>query len=193
MEPEDRTVVQMLEELQVTLTFGVETGKISTSTGTALELLPDQANNLAQNRRYFARSGAAQFAITRDQMDALRREGAPANNVEVIRSFKNDRNVTFSDHCPGCQRWIHLGGAERESQCFCGQTYRVAFDLTPDNWSLRQDMRCMDCGVELTMSVAGPGLNTWHAINGHQVQCDACAQKRLKHQASTSTPRITLR
>jgi hypothetical protein len=192
MEPQDRTIVELLEELHVTIPFGVETGRLPAATGPALEdLLPGQAGDLTRSRKYFAQSGTAQLAITRDQMTALRRGGAPGDDIEVLRSFKNAENVTFSDHCPGCQRWIHLGGAEREGQCFCGQTYRVAFDLTPDDWSLRRDMRCMDCGAELTMSLEGAGLNPWHPINGHQVQCDACAQKRAAEQAATLRPRLT--
>jgi hypothetical protein len=193
MEPQDRTVAQLLEELHVAIPFGVETGRMPATTGPALkDLAPGQAGDVTRSRKYFAQSGTTQLAITRDQMTALRRGGAPGDDVEVIRSFKNAQNVTFSDQCPGCQRWIHLGGAEREGQCFCGQTYRVAFDLTPDDWSLRRDMRCMDCGAELTMSLEGAG-HPWHAINGHQVQCDACAQKRAEQQASASRPRLTPR
>jgi hypothetical protein len=102
-------------------------------------------------------------------MEALRREGAPGGEVGVIRSFKNDQNVTFSEHCPGCQRWTHLGRAEREGQCFCGQNYRVVFDQTPENWSRPLEMRCMDCGVQLTVPLEGARMNPWNPINGHQI------------------------
>ncbi|MDB4982424.1 MAG: hypothetical protein JWM82_3176 [Myxococcales bacterium] len=194
MEPQDRTVVQLLSELHVTIPFGVETGRLPATTRPALEVLvPGQAGELTRSRKYFAQSGTAQLAITRDQMTALRRGGAPGDDVEVLRSFKNAQNVTFSDHCPGCQRWIHLGGIEREGQCFCGQVYRVAFDLTPDDWSLARDMRCMDCGAELTRSLVATDLNPWRAINGHQVQCDGCARKRAELEASSSRPRLTPR
>jgi hypothetical protein len=178
MGPEDRTVVQLLAELQVDVPFGVETGRIAAA-----------EPNASSDQKYFAQSGTVQLRITRHQMEALRRKGAPGGDVGVMRSFTNDQNVTFSERCPGCRRWIHLGRAEGEGQCFCGQNYRVVFDLTPENWSRPQEMRCMDCGVELTVPVAGSGIDPWHPINGHQMQCDACAQKRRADLASESPPR----
>ena len=151
MRPEDRTVVQLLAELQVDVPFGVETGKIAAHPDAGLQLPAEPPSAPARNQNYFAQSGAVQLSITRDQMEALRRKGAPGKDVEVMRSFKNDRNVAFSVQCPGCRRWIHLGRAEHAGQCFCGQNYRVVFDMAPEDWSLRQEMRCMDCGVEGTM------------------------------------------
>ena len=176
--PEDRTVVQLLAELRVEVPFGVETGRVAATEPSALS-----------DKKYFAQSGTVQLRITRQQMEALRRKGAPGGDVGVMRSFTNDRNVTFSERCPGCQRWIHLGRAQCEGQCFCGQNYRVVFDLTPENWSRPQEMRCMDCGVELTVPGAGSPVNAWHPINGNQMQCDACAQKRLADLASGPPPR----
>ena len=193
MGPEDRTVVQLLAELKVEVPFGVETGRISGSAVANPQVPTEAQNALSRSQKYFAQSGTVQVTITRDQMEALRRIGAPGKDVEVMRSFKNDQNVTFSKHCPGCQRWIHLGGAEREGQCFCGQNYRVVFDLTPENWSLPKEMRCMDCGDELSISLGGSGPKPWHAINGHQMQCAACAKKQLADQASESPPRTRSR
>jgi hypothetical protein len=184
MGPEDRTVVQLLAELKVAVPFGVETGRISGSAVANPQVPAEDQNALSRSQKYFAQSGTVQVRITRGQMEALRRIGAPGKDVEVMRSFKNAQNVTFSKHCPGCQRWIHLGGSEREGQCFCGQNYRVVFDLTPENWSLPKEMRCMDCGDELSISLAGTGTKPWHAINGHQMQCAACAKKQLADQAS---------
>lgn len=189
MGPEDRTVVQLLAELQVDVPFGIETGRLAAGTDANPQALAADPSALSPDQKYFAQSGAVQLRITRHQMEALRRKGAPGGDVEVMRSFKNDQNVTFSQHCPGCQRWIHLGRAEREGQCFCGQNYRVVFDQTPENWSRPQEMRCMDCGVELTVPLAGSHMSPWHPINGHQMQCDACAQKRLAEQASELPPR----
>jgi|SRR5450432_981816 len=189
MGPEDRTVVQLLAELQVDVPFGVETGRLAASTDANPQIPTEEPSALPRNQKYFAQSGAVQLRISRDQMEALRRIGAPGKDVEVMRSFKNAQNVTFSEHCPGCRRWIHLGGVAHEGQCFCGQNYRVVFDMTPEDWSLQQEMRCMDCGIELTMSLAGSGLNPWHAINRHQMQCAACAEKRLAEQAPESPPR----
>jgi hypothetical protein len=188
MGPEDRTVVQLLAELQVDVPFGVETGRVAAGTDADPQVSANPSS-VSPDQKYFAQSGAVQLRITRHQMEALRRKGAPGGDVEVMRSFKNAQNVTFSQHCPGCQRWIHLGRAECEGQCFCGQNYRVVFDQTPENWSRPQEMRCMDCGVELTVPAAGSHLKPWHPINGHQMQCDACAQKRLAEQASESQPR----
>jgi hypothetical protein len=184
MGPEDRTVVQLLAELQVDVPFGVETGRLAPGTDANPENLRAEPNPphtllLPGDQKYFAQSGTVQLRITRHQMEALRRKGAPGGDVGVMRSFKNDRNVTFSERCPGCRRWIHLGRAQSEGQCFCGQNYRVVFDQTPENWSRPQEMRCMDCGVEKPR----------HPINGHQMQCDPCAQKRLAEQASESPPR----
>ena len=42
----------------------------------------------------------------------------------------------------------------------------------------------MDCGVEWTTSLSESGLNPWHVINEHQMQCAACVQKRLADQAT---------
>jgi hypothetical protein len=187
MKPEDRTVVQLLAELKVDVPFGVETGRLGA--GAQPQILTAAPNAPSRDQNYFAQSGTVQLRITRHQMEALRRKGAPGGDVEVIRSFKNDQNVTFSERCPGCRRWIHLGRAESEGQCFCGQNYRVVFDQTPQNWSRPQEMRCMDCGVESTVPPAGSPMKPWHPINGHQMQCDACAQKRLAEQASESPPR----
>ena len=39
---------------------------------------------------------------------------------------------------------------------------------------------------QLTVPLEGARLNPWHPINGHQMQCDACARKRLAEQASES-------
>jgi RNA polymerase primary sigma factor len=179
MGPEDRTVVQLLAELQVDVPFGVETGRISASAEENPQNPTEKPNAVPRSQKYFAQSGTVQLRISRDQVEALRRIGAAGNDVEVMRSFRNAENITFSARCPGCRRWIYLGGAEREGQCFCGQDYRVVFDMTPEDWSLRREMRCMDCGVELTMSLGGSGLNRWHAINRHQMQCAVCADKRL--------------
>jgi hypothetical protein len=181
MESEHRTVDQLLQALDVTVAFGVETGRV-----------PFGAGDLAQDRRYFARSGTRQLTISRDQMEALRGAGSPGKDVGVLRSFQNAEHATFSNHCPGCQRWIHLGSTDHAGDCFCGQAYRVIFDLSPEDWSLCQEMRCMDCGLEMTKSLAGPGLNSWHPINGHQVQCDVCALKRLATQASEASARARL-
>ncbi len=189
MGPEDRTVVQLLAELQVDVPFGVETGRLAADAEANPQVLRAKPDALSRDQKYFAQSGAVQLRITRHQMEALRRKGAPGGDVEVIRSFQNDQNVTFSERCPGCRRWIHLGRAEGEGQCFCGQNYRVVFDQTPENWSRPREMRCMDCGVELTVTLAGSPMNPWHPINGHQMQCDACAQKRLVEQASESPAR----
>jgi hypothetical protein len=192
MGPEDRTVVQLLAELQVDVPFGVETGRLAAGmdpTPPVFTAAPNPPNTLPPDQKYFAQSGTVQLRITRHQMEALRRKGAPGGDVEVMRSFKNDRNVTFSERCPGCRRWIHLGRAQSEGQCFCGQNYRVVFDQTPEDWSRPREMRCMDCGVESTVALAGSPMNPWHPINGHQMQCDACAQKRLAEQASESPPR----
>lgn len=192
MGPEDRTVVQLLAELKVDVPFGVETGRLAAGTEATPRFFtaePNPPDALPSDQKYFAQSGTVQLRITRHQMEALRRKGAPGGDVEVIRSFKNDQNVTFSERCPGCRRWIHLGRAESEGQCFCGQNYRVVFDQTPQNWSRPQEMRCMDCGVESTVPPAGSPMKPWHPINGHQMQCDACDQKRLAEQASESPAR----
>jgi hypothetical protein len=193
MEPEDRTVDQILRALQVAIPFGVETGRVPTSPSVDWLTPTHEAEGLAPHRKYFAQSGSRHLTITRDEMEALRSAGAPGTGVGVLRSFTNIEQDTFSTHCPSCQRWIHLGKTEHEGECFCGQKYRVVFDLSPDDGSLRRDIGCMDCGVELTMSLAGVGLNPWHAINGHQVQCDACALKRLESQAAEASERAKLR
>jgi hypothetical protein len=184
MGPEDRTVVQLLAELQVDVPFGVETGKIVAHTDADLQLSAELSGSLPRSQKYFAQSGAVQLRITRDQMEALRRKGAPGKDVEVMRSFQNDQNVAFSVQCAGCRRWIHLGRAEHAGQCFCGQNYRVVFDLAPEDWSLRREMRCMDCGVERTKALSESGPNPWHVINEHQMHCAACVQKRLADQAT---------
>jgi DNA-directed RNA polymerase subunit RPC12/RpoP len=189
MEPEDRTVEQLLQALHVTIPFGIETGRVTAISSADLPHLireVSEGEDVSPSRKYFAQSGLRQLTITKSQMEALIIAGAPGKDVGVLRSFKNAEQVTFSNHCPACGRWIHLGSTEHEGQCFCGQSYRVVFDLSPDDWSLRQDLRCMDCGVELTMSLVESGLNPWHPINGHQVQCDACALKRLSSQAAES-------
>jgi hypothetical protein len=193
LEPENRTVEQLLEALQVTVPFGVETGRSPAGSSAEVPPSPDEDLDLVLNRKYFAQSGARLLTITKEQMEALRSAGAAGKDVEVLRSFINAQHVTFSDHCRACQRWIHLASTEHEGECFCGQRYRVAFDLSPADWSLRRDMRCMDCGVERTMSGDGAGLNPWHPINGHQVQCDACALKRLASQTEEAAARARVR
>jgi hypothetical protein len=210
MEPEDRTVEQLLQALHVTIPFGIETGRVTASSSAALPHLikegqqgeqgkegkndgADEVENVSSSRKYFAQSGLRQLTITKSQMDALIVAGAPGKDVEVLRSFQNAKQLTFSNHCPACQRWIHLGSTEHEGQCFCGQSYRVVFDLSPDDWSLLRDVRCMDCGVELTMSGVAAGPSPGHPINGHQAQCDACALKRLSSQAEESARNTTRR
>lgn len=179
MEPEERTVDQLLAELNVATTFGVETGRDRTPrVGANLKILTAEVEELARNPRYFARSGRVVMSVTPDQMDALRRAGAPGDDVQVIRSFKHDRlSTTFSDKCR-CGRWVHLGAADHEATCFCGKTYRVVFDRWPEDWTaMKREMVCMSCGEEMGMSLLGSGLNPWHSINEYQMHCDACSAK----------------
>jgi hypothetical protein len=189
MKPEDRTVVQLLADLRVDVAFGVETGRIAAITEANPPTFTMDADALRWNQKYFAQSGTVQLRITRHQMEALRRKGAPGDDVQIMRSFKNAQNVTFSENCPGCRRWIHLGDADHKGQCFCGQNYRVVFDMTPEDWSRRQGMRCMDCGLELSTVLAAAVLNPWHSINAHQMRCAACGKKRLADQAAESPAR----
>ena len=91
MNPEDRTVVQLLKALQVDVPFGIETGRVSASTDTNPQILAAEPDALSRDQKYFAQSGTVQLRITRHQMEALRRKGAPGGDVEVMRSFKNDQ------------------------------------------------------------------------------------------------------
>ena len=175
MEPGERTLDQVLEVLRVTSPFGVETGRVSTQVSATLSVARESAAELARNPKYFAKSGSGSTLITHAQMDALRAAGAPGPNVPVIRSFKND-HITFSDRCPKCNRWIHLADAEHEGQCVCGKIYRVTFDMTPEDWTMRREMCCMDCGAAMMLSMGGGSHEPWREINEYQMQCHSCAR-----------------
>ena len=84
MSAKTRTIEQLLQALQVTVAFGVETGRA-----------PAVAADLAANRKYFARSGTRVQTITRDEMEVLRGAGAPGQDVGVLRSFQNAARTTF--------------------------------------------------------------------------------------------------
>jgi len=167
-----RTIDQLLGELRVTSTFGIETERVTAAPSATPAVARKNAEDLARDPKYGANSGRVSMLITKDEMDALLEAGAPGPEIQVIRSFKNEElSTTFSDHCSNCQRWIHLGDSEREGQCYCGKVYRVVFDQTPQDWSMRQGMVCMDCGAENGYS--WPDQVSIRGTERRQIRCSA--------------------
>lgn len=75
MEPQDRTVVQLLAALQVDVPFGVETGRLAGGPEANPRILAAELEAPSGDQKYFAQSGTVQLRITRQQMEALRRKG----------------------------------------------------------------------------------------------------------------------
>src|SRR5207253_2520645 len=64
---------------------------------------------------------------------------------------------------------------------FCGQDYRVLFDLTPPDWNLPRGMRCVDCGTEHRMTEVEEGRSPWLPLNEWQMRCNQCVQWSLQN------------
>ena len=79
MEPEDRTVDQILRALQVAIPFGVETGRVPTSPSADWLTPTHKADGLAPHRKY-----CADRESTSD--DHPRRNGG-AQEVRVLRGL----------------------------------------------------------------------------------------------------------
>lgn len=170
---------ELLAELRVPSTFGVVTGRMAAVGASAtLAVAIEQARRLADHPEYYAGSGSVQMLVTKAESDALLANGAATEGTQIIRSFKPDRHVTFSQQCEGCGRWIYCGDSEHADTCCCGRHYRVAFDLDPPDWTMPQGMRCMTCGTANELTEVRENRNPWRIINGYQTQCNRCSIAR---------------
>lgn len=185
--PTDSLVVaELLKELETSTTFGVLVGRMAAvGVGADLAEVRRQAQELADNPRWYAEAGHVEMLISREQHDALIAAGAAEDlHFQMLRSNvpKDFPNLTFSDGCENCHRRIWMGDAEHESRCVCGHRYRVAFDLLEGfQWTKRQGVLCADCGTEMAMTEPSKGHNPWRHLNQWQVQCDGCYSKVVQN------------
>lgn len=140
-----------------------------------------QSRQLAEHPLFYAESGAGEIVVSPAEMAALVTAGAAEAGVQVLRAFRDDHHVTFSGRCSNCARWIWCGHTERETKCFCGHLYRVAFDLVPIDWSMPQGARCMDCGAVRHLTEPSEGRNPWVSVNDWQMRCAACVNDSVPH------------
>lgn len=140
------------------------------------------ARDLAENPKYSAESGSVTMLVTYDQLEALTKAGAARNeDVQMVRTFRNEHGTTFSKRCRHCRRWIWCGDVEREGECACGQKYRVVFDLAAAHrWSERIGRLCMDCGDKFGLTEAKHRRNPWTTVNEWQIRCQACDRKHAE-------------
>ncbi len=97
--------------------------------------------------------------------------------TNVLRSFKwkDDPTVTFSVHCPDCNKWIECREPEA-GECVCGRAFRIALDMEPD-WSMPQGARCTDCGAEDGFELVPAKHSPWRISGSHQITCQLCVAK----------------
>lgn len=183
----NHTVAPLLERLHAE-PFQVVVGRVpAIGRSASLEAASAQAARLAASPMLYAESGSASMQVTPHEAHALIHCGAAdANATQIIRSFHNDKQITFSDHCDNCRRWIWCATDEREGTCFCGHPYRVVFDLAPvRHWTKPQNARCMDCGIERIPHPVERGISPWHPVNEGQSRCNPCHEKAA---GSTAAP-----
>jgi hypothetical protein len=179
--PDSSGVEALLLRLQSS-SFGVLVGRVPAMAGSAnLAIAQAHARDLAVHPKFFAESGLVEMIITPAELEALVATGAARSpDVQVIRSFKNDHGVTFSEDCQTCRRWIWCGDTERETTCACGQVYRVVFDLAPQyHWTKAAGPRCLDCGSPYSLTEPSEQRNPWRMLNEWQMRCHACASREL--------------
>jgi hypothetical protein len=175
-----RSVPEMLALLQAPSTFELVVGRMpAVAAGANLALVQKQADDLARNPRYYAKSGGADYTVSLDEHNKLIAAGALDDREgQMIRSNRFVgplEGTTFSDRCKTCDRWIWCGNAPRESECVCGHRYRVAFDLIElFAWNKQQDPRCADCGVRFGLQPVDAGHSPWRNLNEWQMQCFKC-------------------
>lgn len=104
----------------------------------------------------------------------VRHRGDPSK-VHVLHSFVWPTNpfLTFSEQCPSCKRWVHCL-SETDGVCECGAEFTIRFDREDEDWTMKQDACCMDCGYKFGMSEPKEGRNPWHPKSMHQTQCNRC-------------------
>jgi hypothetical protein len=172
-------VNELLKELRAKTAFGVLVGRVRHAGSATLKVAIQQARHLAENPTYYASSGSVDMAVTRDQFEALVASGAAhEQDVQIIRSYRQEDAQTFSGRCDQCQRWIWCGDKEHESVCACGHRYRVVFDIAEiDRCMLRRGLCCGDCGVEMGLREWIGGRQPWRGVNEWQVQCHSCNDK----------------
>ncbi|HMJ53187.1 MAG TPA: hypothetical protein VK540_13970 [Polyangiaceae bacterium] len=172
----DDEIAPLLRELGADTPFGVVTGRLPAIGASADGAVASaRARELGENPHYFADTGGKDQLITQSEMEKLRRYGAAdGRSIQVIRAFRNERDMDQSKECRNCKRWIWLGATERQATCECGQTYRVVFDLPK---VLRRPAppgrRCMDCGVR-----AEQGTTDWFELNPWQARCSTCRDEQ---------------
>jgi len=175
--PPPSGLARLLGEMYAPGTFTVQTGRVpAVGRSTILSAAQEQARRLAEHPQWYAETGRIQMTVTREDHELLVREGAANDTtIQMIRTFQDQ--VTFSERCCKCHRWIWCD-RERSGTCFCGSEYRVLFDLAPVlHGSMAHNARCMDCGVERIMHPVSSGISPWHLVNNGQSQCNLCHAK----------------
>jgi len=181
--PSDRSVEELLALLQTPSTFGVLVGRVpSVASGANPVLVQKQAEDLARNPRYYAKTGGTDMLVSLEEHNRLIAVGAIDDRKgQILRSHRfveaPFEGLTFSEQCKKCRRWIWCGEENRESTCICGHPYRVSFDLIAELvWGKEQYQRCMDCGAEFAMHPVSEGYSPWRPVSMWQVQCNKCHQ-----------------
>src|SRR5438132_1146470 len=114
-EKEARTLEQLLAEIPAPTTFSVYVARAPAVAGSAdPQVAAQRSRELAEDPQYYAESGGRQLSITRAEMDLLLAAGAAGGDVQIIRAFKHQSQLTFSGQCSKCDRYIWCGSAERE-------------------------------------------------------------------------------
>jgi hypothetical protein len=186
----NQAVAPLLAQLHAESAFVVSVSRASPSGSANLAIAEANAARMAASPMIVAESGSASMAVTPQQGHALIKCGAAdAREVQMIRSFHNEHQMTFSERCNRCQRWIWCGETEVEESCFCGQRYRVVFDLAPmHRWTMDQNRRCMDCGIDAIPHPVGSGTSPWHLVNAGQSRCNLCHTKEAARQKAREVP-----
>ncbi len=182
--PGRRSVDELLAQLHTPSPFAVLVGRIpATAGGANAELVLKQVQDLAQNPKYYAKTGGVDMMVSLDEHNTLIAAGAIDDRKgQIIRSHRFAAGepfatLTFSDRCKKCRRWIWCGESDRESTCICGHLYRVSFDLIRDLvWGKRRYACCADCGVEAAMHPVAAGYSPWRSLSAWQFQCHKCYQ-----------------
>jgi hypothetical protein len=162
------------------------------SSGSNLKSVEGLQRFSVQNPQWYAETGSVFVYVSQSDYFLLLDYGAaPSDTVQMLRSFKNEYDATFSERCRRCHRRIWCGRDPVEGQCFCGQKFRIVFDLAvPYHWYAVQYMRCLDCGAQRQPNRPQDGRTHWTYVNSSQMRCDLCEMNRNANPEKTGSAAI---
>jgi hypothetical protein len=170
----------MLAAFRVGHISSVEVRRLSGARSATYAVAKAQAEDLAANPKWAARSETIGKMISRAEFDVLKSLGATERGrpQTIIVRHPSEAGLAFSVQCASCHLWIFCGESERQERCLCGRSFRVAFERTPE-WTTAQlevvrFNRCAGCGGELGLHPKGNPLGQWNSLTASMTACGTC-------------------